>query len=79
MNKLEWDVPRIRNVRKKPFCKSSHTFYIKNKTPTNYWIRHSIMKPIYVDELFNRKVIINELESSLNDDDAIDASVVPEG
>ena len=37
------------------------------------------MKPIYVDELFNRKVIINELESSLNDDDAIDASVVPEG
>ena len=34
------------------------------------------MKPIYVDELFNRRVIICELGYSLNDDDAIDASVV---
>ena len=37
------------------------------------------MKPIDVDELFNRRVIISELESSLNDDDAIESSVVPEG
>ena len=31
------------------------------------------MKPIDADELLNRKAIISELESSLNDDDAIDA------
>ena len=36
------------------------------------------MKTIGVDELFNKRVIIRELESSLNDDDAIDASVVSE-
>ena len=34
------------------------------------------MKPIDVDELFNRRVIISKLESSLNDDDSIDAAVV---
>ena len=37
------------------------------------------MKPIDVDKLFNRRIIISELESSLNDDDAIDTSVVTEG
>ena len=37
------------------------------------------MKPIDVDEIFNIRVIISELESSLNDDDTIDSSVVTEG
>ena len=37
------------------------------------------MKPIDVDKFFNRRVIISELESSLNNDDTIDASFVPEG
>ena len=32
------------------------------------------MKPIGVDEFFNKTVIINELEASLNDDETIDAS-----
>ena len=32
------------------------------------------MKSIGVDELFNRRVIISELEASFNDDDAIDLS-----
>ena len=36
------------------------------------------MKPIDVDELFNRRVIISQLEYILNDDDTIDTSVVPE-
>ena len=36
------------------------------------------MKPIDVDELLNIRVIIRELESSLNDDDTIGASVVIE-
>ena len=36
------------------------------------------MKPIYVDELFTRRVIISELEASLNDCDAIDASGITE-
>ena len=39
-------------------------------------VRHSLMKPIDVDELLNRWVIISELESSFNDCDAIYASVV---
>ena len=33
---------------------------------TDHWIGNLKMKPIYVDELFDRKFIINELESSLN-------------
>ena len=36
------------------------------------------MKPIDVDEFFNRRVIICELGSSLSYDDAIDESVFPE-
>ena len=36
------------------------------------------MKPIDVDELFNRRFIISEFEDSLNDDDAIDASGITE-
>ena len=46
---------------------------------TNHWVVHSLIKPIYFDELFNRRVVIRELESSLNDDDSIDASLVVEG
>ena len=34
------------------------------------------MKPMDVDEFFNRRVIISELEACLNDGDAIDASVL---
>ena len=36
------------------------------------------MKPIDVDKFFNIRFIISELESSLNDDGTIGASVVPE-
>ena len=32
------------------------------------------MKPMDIDEFFYRRVVIIELETSLNDDDAIDAS-----
>ena len=34
------------------------------------------MKPVDVDEILNRRIIISELGSSLNNDDAIYASVV---
>ena len=37
------------------------------------------MKPIDIDELFNIRVIIYELEFRLNDDDTISASVVVNG
>ena len=43
---------------------------------TNNWVVNSLMKPIYVDELFNRRFIICELEYILNDDDKIDTSFV---
>ena len=33
---------------------------------TNNWVRNLLTKPIYVDELFNRRKIISELESILN-------------
>ena len=42
---------------------------------TNHWVGNSKTKPINVDELFYRKFIINELESSLNNDDETEASV----
>ena len=51
---------------------------MKDETITNHWVGNSQMKPIYVDELFNRKFVINELGYSLNDDDAIGSSVVVE-
>ena len=44
-----------------------------------HWVGCSLKKPIGVDEFFNLRVIIHQLESSLNDDDKIDASVVAEG
>ena len=40
---------------------------------TNYWVGKSLMKPIDVDKFFNRRVIICESKSSLNDDDEIEA------
>ena len=46
-------------------------FNIKDKTPTKHWIINSLMKSIDVDELFNRRVIIIELEASLNGDDTL--------
>ena len=78
-NDLEWVFPRSQNLKKKPFCTSSHKFYIKYKSTINHWIGHSIIKPIDANELFNRRVIISELEYSLNDDDTIGASVLTEG
>ena len=41
-----------------------------------HWVGHSLMTPIDVGELFNIKLVISELESSLNDNDKIVASVV---
>ena len=42
-------------------------------------VGHSIIKPIGFDELFNRRVIISELEASFNYYYAIDASGITEG
>ena len=42
----------------------------------NHWVEHSLMKPIDVDELLNRRVRVSELESSLNDNEEIYTSVV---
>ena len=53
--------------------------YIKYKTPTYHWVGHLLMKPIEVDKLFKIRVIISELETSLNDDDSIDVSGIKEG
>ena len=45
----------------------------------NHCVGHLLIKTIGVDELSNRRVIIRELGSSFNGDDAIDVSVVVEG
>ena len=42
------------------------------------WVGHSKLIPIDFVELFNRKVIINELESSLNNYNKPESSVVAE-
>ena len=78
-NNMEWVVTKSRNVKKKHFLISSHKFYIKDKTYTNNWFVHSLMKTIDVDELFNRRFIISEVESSLNDDDQIESPGITEG
>ena len=46
---------------------------------TNHWVGHLLIKLIDVSELFNRRIIIRELESGLNDYDAIYISVVAKG
>ena len=47
-----------------------------------HWVGYLKMKPIDVDEFFNRKEIINELESSLNVNEktkaSVDAEKIPE-
>ena len=75
---MEWVVPKIFNVKKNTFGTSYRKFCMKYKTPTSHWVVNSLMIPIGVDELFNIRVIISELEDSLNDDDTIDASGIPE-
>ena len=75
-NKLEWVDPKSHNVNIDHFFTSSHKFYIKDKDMTCNWVGNSKMKPIDADELFNRKEIINELESSLNKNDQTEESVV---
>ena len=62
-----------------PICTSSHNFYRKDKAMINHRVGNSLMKPIYIDKLFNKRVIIYGLGSSLNDDNAIDTSTVAEG
>ena len=58
------------------FYTSHYKFYIKYKAIRNHWVGHSLIKPIDVDDLFNKRIIIRELESSLNDDGAIYTSIV---
>ena len=41
----------------------------------NQWVEHPLIKPIYFGKLFNRRVIISELEFSLNNNNAIGSSV----
>ena len=66
-------------MNKNPFCTSSQNIYTKDKTTTNHWVGHSIVKPIDVDELFNRRIIISKLGDILNDYYAIEASGIIEG
>ena len=63
-------------MNKNHFFTYYHKFYIKDKTSKNHWVGHSLMKPIDVDKLSNRRVINSELEASFIGDDAIDASVI---
>ena len=66
-------------MKKNPFITSSHKFYIKDKDMEKHWVGNSLIETIDVGEFFNIRVIILELESILNNNDAIDASVVAEG
>ena len=43
-----------------------------------YWVGHLKIKQIGVVELFNRKLIMNEFKSSLNDNNQTEAPVVTE-
>ena len=51
---------------------------MKYKNPKNHRVENSILKPIGFDELFDIRVIICELETILNDDDAIEALGIKE-
>ena len=47
-----------RNVKKNPFCTNSHKFYLKDKNPKTHQVGHSLMRPMDLDGLFKRMVII---------------------
>ena len=66
-------------MKKNTLSTSFHKFYIKNKTTKNHWVWKSLTKPIDIDELFNRRVIISEFGASLTNDNAIEASGITEG
>ena len=51
---------------------------MREKNNTNHFVGHSLMKPIDVNKLLNRRFIISGLEDSLNDDDKIYASGIAE-
>ena len=78
-NNLELVFPKILNVNKTPFCTSYHNFLIIDRNPTNHWIGLSRIKPIDVDDLFNIRFIMSELEASFNDNDTFNSSGITEG
>ena len=78
-NILEWVLPKIHDVKKKPFGTSSQKLYLKDKTHKNHFVGHSLMKSMDVDEFFKRRVIISELVARLNDDDEIQTAGIIEG
>ena len=59
-----------------PLCVYYHKFYISYKYMMCHWVVHLKMKPIDADELFNRKFVIDELESNINDKNETESSVV---
>ena len=77
-NKLEWSVPEVLIKEETHFFTSTQKFYIKDKALTNHWVGPSKINPIDVDFFVHIKVIINELESSLNVDDTTESPVVTE-
>ena len=55
------------------------SLFIKDKTTTNHWVGYSLIKTIDIDEFFKIRVIINELDASLNDSDSINGSGIKRG
>ena len=64
-NKLDWVNPKIYSVGKNPFCVSSKRLYLKDNNKTSHWVGHSKLKTLYLEDFYNRKIIINKLEDSI--------------
>ena len=44
--KSEYVMPTKRDTKKSPFCMSSNKFFVKYSLQDNYWVGHSVTKPV---------------------------------
>ena len=65
-NNIEQVNPRNLSEGKNHFCFSYKTFYLKDNNKYLHQVGDSKLKLLDLGEFYKRKIIINELEASLN-------------
>ena len=63
-NKFEWVNPRSRIEGNNPFFLPSKKFCYKDNDKNSYWVGHSKLRPLDLEDFLKEK-IINKIEASL--------------
>ena len=64
-NKLEWVNPRIKIKMNKPYSVSSNKFCLHKVDIKSHWVGYSFLKELYTIDFFERKQMIEDMESEL--------------